>query len=559
MNLVHDALAPLPPDDKAMRSRLLARLSVTGASPDRAISPQALAEEALALAEEIGDPQLVAQALAALNDALGGPDYVEQRRANAEQIVALARGRRHDPRAPRPPIPRRRARRARRLRGPRRRDRDLRPSRGPTPATLARLVHAVVQGCTGAPPRQLRRSRAATGRSRRRRSHDGKRERRDAGVDTAAVHSSRDRPGAARGRARRDRHGPDRLGQLRRGLGIPRHGDWPAREGEHVARSPCARPLRALSRDSELLATCMFFGHAAAAVGDHEALRDLAALLRPYDDLWIVDGISAAIWGPVQLELARIAFALGDEEEAGRGSRQLDASWNEPTRGQGSRTSKRSRSSSAAPSELRQGRRPRTSSTVRARSSRSPTRAKSSAPRTRRGSATSGGCWAIRAARCTCSTSSAVRARSPPTISARRSIARARAEYRRRLEQLDSEIEEAADRADRGSLQRLQAERDFLIDELSPPWARRASPTGRRGARACAQGRERPHPARDRRLGADHPALGRHLANSVQTGHVSAAIGPERPTTGRSSDVMWHRHIGTGAFSVTRRTNGRTP
>ena len=91
MSLVHDALALLSPDDKAMRSRLLARLSVTGASPGGAISPQALAEEALTLADEIGDPQLVAQALAALNDALGGPDHVERRRANAEQIVALAR------------------------------------------------------------------------------------------------------------------------------------------------------------------------------------------------------------------------------------------------------------------------------------------------------------------------------------------------------------------------------------------------------------------------------------------------------------------------------------
>ena len=91
VGLLHDALALLPPDDKVMRSRLLARLSVAGATPEGTIGRKALAEEALALAEETGDPQLVAQALAAVNDALGGPDHVEQRRANAEQIVALAR------------------------------------------------------------------------------------------------------------------------------------------------------------------------------------------------------------------------------------------------------------------------------------------------------------------------------------------------------------------------------------------------------------------------------------------------------------------------------------
>ena len=91
MSLVHDALALLSPDDKAMRSRLLARLSVTGASPGGAISPQALAEEALTLAEEIGDPQLVAQALAALQRRTRGPGPRRAApRANAEQIVALA-------------------------------------------------------------------------------------------------------------------------------------------------------------------------------------------------------------------------------------------------------------------------------------------------------------------------------------------------------------------------------------------------------------------------------------------------------------------------------------
>src|SRR5262249_2675821 len=90
VSLLSDALALLPPGDTASRSRLVARMSVAGATPAATGSTRALAEEALALAGETGDPQLVAQALVAVNDALGGPDHVEKRRANAEQIVGLA-------------------------------------------------------------------------------------------------------------------------------------------------------------------------------------------------------------------------------------------------------------------------------------------------------------------------------------------------------------------------------------------------------------------------------------------------------------------------------------
>ncbi|HMK10327.1 MAG TPA: hypothetical protein VK461_01960, partial [Acidimicrobiales bacterium] len=106
----------------------------------------------------------------------------------------------------------------------------------------------------------------------------------------------------------------------------------------------------------------------------------------------------------------------------------------------------------------------------------------------------------------------------------------ARAAYRRRLEELDRDIAEAEDRGDDGALDRLQSERDFLIDELSRALGlggrpRRAGEVHERARKAVS--------ARIRlaieRLGADHPAVERHLANSVHTG-TFCSYRPERTT-----------------------------
>ncbi len=59
--------------------------------------------------------------------------------------------------------------------------------------------------------------------------------------------------------------------------------------------------------DAEHLTTMMFFGRAAIAVGD-------TAALAPYRGRWIVDGIAAVCWGPVDLELARFAATIGDQD-----------------------------------------------------------------------------------------------------------------------------------------------------------------------------------------------------------------------------------------------------
>jgi hypothetical protein len=531
MNLVHDALALLPPDDKAMRSRLLARLSVTGASPDRAISPQALAEEALALAEEIGDPQLVAQALAALNDALGGPDYVEQRRANAEQIVALAReagdmtlellGHRflvvvHAELG------------------------DFAAHAGEI-ETFARLADRLRQPLLGWYTPLFRGAQALL------RGNFGEAERRQAEVAVAAattgsvnavmlawtqllcirVETNQEPPADELDVIDMD---PTDWASYAAGLAFLATATGQLEKASTLLDLHTRDQFARVSRDSELLATCMFFGRAAAAVGDHEALRDLAALLRPYDDLWIVDGISAAIWGPVQLELARIAFALGDEEEA---RTRLSAA-----RRVVERANARPRLADIEALEklvggsLRAAPRPSTANVFHREGEvftiayeGKVIRAKDSKGLRDLGRLLGDPGREVHVLDLVGS------AGQVPADDLGEAIdARARAEYRRRLEQLDSEIEEAADRADRGSLQRLQAERDFLIDELSRALGlggrpRRAGEVHERARKAVS--------ARIRlaieRLGADHPGLERHLANSVQTG-TFCCYRPERPT-----------------------------
>jgi hypothetical protein len=88
--LVADALALLPADAIGLRSMLLARLSVTAATPETMDAAQARASEALLLAEQAGDPSLIGQALAAVNDAFAGPAHTTLRRDNADAIVELA-------------------------------------------------------------------------------------------------------------------------------------------------------------------------------------------------------------------------------------------------------------------------------------------------------------------------------------------------------------------------------------------------------------------------------------------------------------------------------------
>ena len=107
---------------------------------------------------------------------------------------------------------------------------------------------------------------------------------------------------------------------------------------------------------------------------------------------------------------------------------------------------------------------------------------------------------------------------------------RARRAYQARISELRAEIEEATDANDAGRAVRVQDELDALVAEIG-----RATGLGGR-ARKLGNPAERARSAVTwrirnavKRLAAVHPALGRHLENSLQTG-IFCRYSPERPT-----------------------------
>jgi hypothetical protein len=109
--------------------------------------------------------------------------------------------------------------------------------------------------------------------------------------------------------------------------------------------------------------------------------------------------------------------------------------------------------------------------------------------------------------------------------------ARAKVVYRRRLDDLDRELDRAAARGDVGRAETLEKERQALLDEL-----RRAVGLGGRD-RGINNDRERLRKTvtariRDtmRRLDDRHPALGAHLRTSVHTGAV-CVYAPAEPVS----------------------------
>lgn len=101
--------------------------------------------------------------------------------------------------------------------------------------------------------------------------------------------------------------------------------------------------------------------------------------------------------------------------------------------------------------------------------------------------------------------------------------------YKRRLRELDADLAETEANYDTGWSDRLRAERDALVAELSAGLGlggrvRRSGETADR-ARKAVRGRLR-H-AIDR-IGALDPSLGRHLGNSIRTG-TFCSYAPEQP------------------------------
>jgi hypothetical protein len=113
---------------------------------------------------------------------------------------------------------------------------------------------------------------------------------------------------------------------------------------------------------------------------------------------------------------------------------------------------------------------------------------------------------------------------------------RAKSAYRRRLAEIDDDIDQARAAADAGREAQADAEREFLVRELS-----RAVGLGGRDRRAgSASERARSGVTRAvrqgiARIGEHHPELGEHLAGAVRTGTYCAyAPDPGSPVAWRS-------------------------
>jgi len=111
--------------------------------------------------------------------------------------------------------------------------------------------------------------------------------------------------------------------------------------------------------------------------------------------------------------------------------------------------------------------------------------------------------------------------------------ARAKDAYRRRLAEIDDDIEQARTTGDAERAAQADAERDFLVRELS-----RAVGLGGRDRRA-ASASERARVAVTRavrqamtRIGEHHPQLGEHLSRTVRTGAYCAYLPDPRAPAG---------------------------
>ena len=90
LELLTRALAGLPDEDLALRALVTARLSIARARLDTEAQLQERARDAVELGRASGDPLALAVALTALCDTLGAPEHVQERLEHSDEAVALA-------------------------------------------------------------------------------------------------------------------------------------------------------------------------------------------------------------------------------------------------------------------------------------------------------------------------------------------------------------------------------------------------------------------------------------------------------------------------------------
>jgi hypothetical protein len=533
--LLEEALAGVGPDSHELRSMLLARLSVAAARPETLTETRARAAEALALARKAGNSRVLAHALAAMCDAYAGPEHAEMRRAHAEAILAAATdagepglallGRRflvvanlelgrfveldreiarfaREAEALRQPLvswyaPLFRGMRAL-LRGDiaeaDRRLADVWAAAGATRSSNAEMLAATlaigIAAATGCSP--------------------------DVDLESITVVDPALWPSYASG-----------LGYL-----ALLKGDI-ERAAEMLALH--AHTDFSIAVDSEQVVTLLGFSRIALATGDLATAARMYRFLLPYPGQWAVDGIAAWCWGPVDLELARLAAAIGERERAAAHLTDAQAE----IAAAGARLHELDAARLAA--ELAEPAGPPI------RDENPPLAAPPDAA-----FRWEGGVWALtwagRTVRLRDAKGLADLARLLNVPGHEISAAdlygvpvegpsgvilddRARAAYRRRIAELDEELADADRRGDHTRSERAATEREALLAELSGALGLR----GRSRSFASSSERARKAVSTRIRLAIDrieavHPPLARHLRNSVRTG-TFCSYEPESPVT----------------------------
>ena len=482
--LLEDALRLLPDGDSALRAAVIARLSVASAavaSPDERAS---LADQATNMARRVGDVEAEVAALAAFCDARSGPAYVQERIEAAGRMLALAH---HHSLLEL--LGRRLRLRARLelgdLTGV---DADIAAYarvadrlRSPTYSWLVpmwRGMRAVLDGDLDAGGRYAKQvaTLAQTAQSpnaemmawtlswriaRLRQDSRAIRELVGRMVEWAETFAGSDCTFA---------------------LLFAESGD-PERGRRHLRRLMNAG-LDSLPVDSEWVEMLWLLGEAAILLEEREAEHAVHDALEPYADLWAVDGYGGACFGQVSDLLARLAEYLDRPSGAppGRaGFVRTGTVWRLEFRGRSITVVDSKGMRDLAVLLGRPGQEVHVLDLVEG--SGGPSRAEAGID-------------------------------TGPMIDAA-----ARSAYRRRLVDLEEEIDEASREHDLGRLEKLEPEKEFLVSELSA-----ALGLGGR-TRVTGDRTERARKAVAMRIGTAlkaietvHPELARHLRNSVSTG-----------------------------------------
>ncbi|HEY1821601.1 MAG TPA: AAA family ATPase [Trebonia sp.] len=549
VELLRRADAVLPDSEIGLRAALRGRLSLASSGLAAELERVDLAESAVRLAREAGDSLIESAVLAAYCDAIAGPDHVSERVAAATRMLKLADGASSgDPqRAATVLLARRLLVVAHLEQGDLAAaeeqalayERNTHRRELAQHAWLPEIWHGMRALLNGEPDRALRHTDAAEliGQA-------GGSANAELMVFTVRMQAHLDRGTAGQYtgviEALLDRIGP---------AGMPAmYLAAPARALLAAGRSDRAREvLRAFSagapgsmpRDAEWLESHWAMVDIALAVEDRQAAEGLFDALRSYEHLWAVDGIGGAVFGRVAEQLGRLAAYLGRREEAreflvaaresyldqrvpaltARAETAIQAITDDPV----------ACASRAAPDQPIAGRLRR-----------------------------DGDVWVVewRGRRSLVSDSKGMRdlavllsrpgravpavdlvaAAGGPRVATDAALGpvldqTARAAYRRRLRELEQEIEDAEADADLGQTSRLRAERSMLLDQL-------AAATGLHGrVKTAGDPADRARKAVTMRIraavksiGRHDGALARHLLNAVRTGRY-CAYEPDVPVT----------------------------